>query len=314
MQCIEPGFSKALKYFSLCLLFFLIPKNLEAAEKKWNVSLFTGVYKPSLKTLNQVLQTPKTAILQDPNHQLSPNNAFGSEVRNLKISPYEVNKTFGIEIKRWIAPKHALTARLNVWDSTVNGADIIPQITAANATEFTDVPRSTRYNLSITQLWLGWQYTLFSPFPKNEVYLDMGFIGAAFGQMTVDNLLKVTGPGTEGFPIVSSMESRGWGMTSRWGLGSHYAIFDWLAVTFRIAYVIGEIPKMKINRFFPSGFSTPPPEETNTELEPRPEVGDSVNIAEVQSETSTREVRTNIRPLPLELDGLEVLFGFQITF
>lgn len=273
-----------------------------------------GLYQPSLRTLNHVLQTPNSAILQDPNFQLQPNPLFTPDVRNLKISRFRLDSVFGIEARREVAPRHAFLVTVNVWDSVKEGKDVVPQITGANVSTFENVPRTTRYNLSIVQLWLGWRYTLFSPSPSNQVYLDIGLIGGSFAQMTIDALLKVPELAGQGFPVASSMEASGWGLTTRWGVGAEYAVNQWFGFSFRAAYVYGRVRRMEVDRFFPSGFSTPPVPQEGTDLAERPEEGNVVKIAEVTSTGPIQEPRFNERELPLELDGIEFMVGIVLSF
>ncbi len=299
-------------FSSFFLFLFFISAPVFAEVSKWTVGLTAGLYQPSLKTLNQVLQTPQIAILQDPNFQLQPNTPFRPEVRNIKIPRFKLDSAFGIEAQRRLAPRHAFIITVNVWESVREANDIAPQITGI-VSELQDIPRTTRYNLSIVQLWLGWRYGLYVPSPKKQIYLDIGLIGLSFGQLTIDTLLKVA---DQGFPIASSLEASGWGFTTRWGLGAEYAINRWLAFSFRAAYIYGRVRELKVDRFFPSGFSTPPPEQAGGNLEPRPEEGDVISIAEVSrlGNLPNTESRENIRPLPLELNGVEVMLGIQLSF
>lgn len=100
-------------------------------------------------------------------------------------------------------------ATLNIWDGETTGNDIAPQITTATATTFDQVPRTSRYNVSITNLWLGWRYHIPIVEEKSRVYFDIGLIGLAYGQMTIDTLLRVTDPAAEPFPVASSLEAEG---------------------------------------------------------------------------------------------------------
>jgi len=71
--------------FGLILLSSVSAKRAEAKQGDWAFSLTTGTYKPSLRTLNRVLRSPNTAILQDPNFQLSPNGSRGSQHRSPRL-------------------------------------------------------------------------------------------------------------------------------------------------------------------------------------------------------------------------------------
>lgn len=311
-------FFKCVSFFFVFL--FFVP--LAHAEKgDWTFSLTTGVYKPSLKTLNKIIKEPGQAILQDPNFQLSPNTAFTADIRNIKVPSLGANNTYGYELSKKIGSGNAFVATLNIWDAVEQAEDIAPQITGANVSDFENVPRSTRYNISITQLWLGWRYSFIESSPRNSLFLDIGLIGVSYAQLTIDTLLKVPELAGDGFPIVSSLEASGWGHTTRWGLGGSYAFNKWVGISVRVAYIVGKITKMKVNRFFPSGFSTPPlpanpnlPAPAVPDLEPRPEPGDPIQFADTESVDPNLELRRNPRNLELELDGFEAQIALQFFF
>lgn len=299
---------------SLILLSTVSLKHAEAKQGDWAFSLTTGAYKPSLRTLTRVLRSPNTAILQDPNFQLSPNGAFPAEVRNIEVPAFRKNNVFGFEARRRITPKHAMIATLNIWNGVQIANDLAPQITGGPLDNPENVPRSTRYDLSIMQLWFGWRYAFYRPTPKSQLFLDIGLIGLSYAQMTIDTLLKVPEEDGDGFPVVSSLEANGWGLTSRWGLGGNYKINKWIGLSVRAAFIFGRVNSLRVNRFFPSGFSSPPVPEANTNLQPRPQVGERITIADVTSITPTDERRDNERALPLELDGFEAMFALQFYF
>jgi len=297
------------------ILFSIAPEHLVLAKQgDWAFSLTTGAYKPSLRTLNRIIENPNTAILQDPNFQLNPNVSFPASVRNIRVPIFNADNAFGFEARRSITPKHAFITTLNIWNGEQKANDIAPQITGSLIDNVLDVPRSTRYDLSIMQLWFGWRYAFYRPTPKTRLFLDIGLFGLSYAQLTIDTLLKVPEETGEGFPVVSSLEANGWGLTSRWGVGGNYAINEWIGLSVRAAYIFGRINSLKVNRFFPSGFSSPPVPEANTDLEPRPQVGDRVTIADVSSVSPVLEVRENEKALRLELDGFEAMFALQFYF
>lgn len=298
--------------------------SVHADEGDWTFGLTVGAYQPSLRTLNRIIQDPNQALIQDPNFQLTPNQTFPVEVRNIVVPQFNFDNSFGFSLNRNLSEKHGLVITLNVWSSTQEAQDIVPQITGVNLVGDPQlVPRLTRYDLSITQLWLGWRYSLYNFSPRNRIFLDIGLIGLSFAQLTIDTLLKVAEPVGAGFPIVSSLEADGWGMTSRWGLGASYAINKWVGISIRAAYVFGRVSRMRVNRFFPSGFSGPPPPDDPTLLpdqqpppgiEPLPEQGDRIESADVNTESPRLETRVNRQPLVLELDGFEGMIALEFYF
>lgn len=72
----------------------------------------------------------------------------------------------------------------------------------------------------------------------------------------------------------------------------------------------------------PSGFSADPPPESQTgcqpgepDLQPRPQEGEVVTYGEVQrGGVPTCEIRSDVRHLPLELDGVEGMIGIHFYF
>ncbi len=312
---------KYLKYFSILWVFFFTVPFARAEKGDWTFSLTTGVYRPALKTLNKILENPNKAILQDPNFQLTPNNAFTANIRNIEVPSFGANNTYGYELSKKTGSGNAFVITLGIWDAVEEANDIAPQITGANVSDFEFVPRSTRYDVSLTQLWLGWRYAFFEPTPRNNLFLDFGLIGVSYAQLTIDTLLKVPELAGDGFPIVSSLEATGWGHTTRWGIGGSYAINKWVGISVRAAYIIGRINKLKIQRFFPSGFSTPPqptnpnlPPPEVPDLEPRPEPGDRLQFAETESLDPNLERRSNRQNFELELDGFEAQIALQFFF
>jgi hypothetical protein len=285
-------------------------------EDRWEIGLVAGLYRPSLRTLNRILREPRLVILQDPNHQLQPNPLFTPEVRNLTVPSFEAERTVGLELRRRFKTDHALVFTLSGWNGQTQMGDIAPQITTATFTDFQNVPRESRYDLLITQLWLGWRYNLYAPSERGKIFVDLGLVGVALAQLTVDTLLRVTGPDIPaGFPVVSSLEGEGTGFTTRWGIGGEYEIKKRLAISFRIGYILGRITEIKVRRFFRSGFSSPPEPEAGSDLQPTPVVGERVTFADVERGADpTQESRTNVTPLILDLDGMEALIGIHFYF
>jgi hypothetical protein len=287
-----------------------------AEEQRWEIGLTGGLYRPSLKTLNHILSEPSLAILQDPNHQLQPNPLFTPEARNLIVPGFTTEKTVGAELRRRFSANHALVFTLNGWNGQTQAGDIAPQITGAGISTFDNVPRDSRYDLVITQLWLGWRYNLFTPSEQGRIFLDIGLIGIALAQLTVDTLLRVTGGNVPvGFPIVSSLEGQGVGFTTRWGIGGEYEIKKKLAISFRIGYILGRVTEIKVRRFFRSGFSSPPEPEAGSDLQPVPENGETITFARVERGSApNQENRINPAPLVIDLNGLEASIGVHFFF
>lgn len=293
----------------------------EHEGSRWEIGVLGGFYQPSLATLNRVLSEPSLAILQDPNQQLQPNVNFPPEVRNLYVAPFDqqYGATLGLEGKYRYLPRHAFHLTLNLWHNNMRVADIVPFVTGANVNEPDLVRRESLYDIQISQLWFGWRYTVWQPSPQHTVYLDMGFVGVAFGKLTINTLLKENNPAVvapPGFAVASSLEANGFGLTTRWGVGGEYQLANWLGLSARADYIVGKIPQLSVVRFFRAGFSVPPPPEAVISLPPPPEEGDTVTFAHVErgGNNPNTELATNVSSLPLELNGLEVIFGIHFYF
>jgi hypothetical protein len=265
--------------------------------------------------LNHILSEPKLAILQDPNHQLQPNPAFPPEIRNLIVPGFTTEKTVAVELRRRFSTDHALVFTLSSWNGQTHAADIAPHITGTTVGDIQNVPRDSRYDVVITQLWLGWRYNLMTPSEQARVFVDIGLVGVALAQLTVDTLLRVTGSNIPvGFPIVSSLEGQGIGFTSRWGIGGEYEIKKSLAISFRIGYILGRVTEIKVRRFFRSGFSADPPPEGGSDLQPVPVKGETITFATVSQGATNQELRSNRAPFVMELNGLEGSIGVHFYF
>jgi len=286
---------------------------------RWEIGVLGGFYQPSLDTLNRVLTQPDLAIIQDPNQQLQPNVDFPPEVRNPYVPPFDDYEfTLGLEAKYRYLPKHAFVLTLNLWQSQTVVADTVPFVTGANVNEPDLVRRESLYDVQISQLWLGWRYTVWQASPKRTVYLDLGLLGLAFGKVTINTLLKENNPAVVATPfaVASSLEANGWGLTTRWGVGGEYQLTNWVSVSARANYIVGEIPELSVDRFYQAGFSVPPPPEAVIRLPPPPKEGDTVTFGRVQraGANPNSEVATGVDSLPLELNGLEVVFGIHFYF
>jgi hypothetical protein len=292
----------------------------EHEKGKWEIGILGGFYKPSLETFNRVLTDPSLAIIQDPNQQLQPNVDFPPEVRNVYVPPFDQRYGFslGLEGKYRYLPRHAFHVTLSLWNSKEQVNDVVPFITGANVNEPDLVPRESLYDVQISQIWFGWRYSVWQPSERQGIYLDIGLIGLAFAKLTINTVLKENNPAVVATPfaVASSLEANGFGLTTRWGLGGEYRFTDWLGLSARADYVVGSVPQLKVVRFYRAGFSVPPPPESVISLPPPPEDGDTVTYATVQrvGANPNTESATGTAALPLELNGLEIMFGLHFYF
>lgn len=293
----------------------LLARAATAAET-WSVTLLTGVYRPSLTTLNDVIATPRLAILQDPNHLLPGNPRFPSTSRNLALPGLNGKQYYGLEALRAMNPRLSVVATLSVWQGESTASDIMPLLLLPALPlepSFRFVPRETRYNLTLNQLWLGVRYKFLEDPDRARLFLNLQVFGVAFSSFTIDTLLKVVAPEIN-FASVSSTEAQGFGYTSRFGLGGEYYVHKWLSFGLQGNYVIGAVPQLTVVRHFPIGFPTPQPSEANVLLQPPPKVNDVLTFAPVFTETPVLEVVGPEAPLRLELDGYEVVGALRLHF
>ncbi len=228
--------------------------------KRLNVALLTGYYRPSLKELDQVMADPALIISQDPNSLIPSNPDFRSEDRNLFVPEIEGDYSSGVEVEWELSPKHALVFSLLQWQNASFNRDDIPLLLDPNRDPII-VPRSTRYNLSINQFLLGWRYSFWSRPEKGRLFFNFGLLGAALSDFTIDSLVQVENPPAGFQPIASfgSMEARGSGFVTRFGMGGEYFLTPWFSFGLNAAYVFGNITKLTIERDFPADFQGIPP-------------------------------------------------------
>jgi len=178
------------------------------------------------------------------------------------------------------------------------------------------------YDVQISQIWFGWRYSLWQRSEREGLYLDIGLIGLAFAKLTIDTLVKVNNPNdapavvAAPFAVASSLEANGFGLTTRWGLGGEYLLNSWLGISARADYIVGSVPRLRVVRFYRPGFSVPPPPEAVISLPPPPNEGDTVTYATVErvGGNPNTESASGTAPLPLELNGLEIMFGIHFYF
>ena len=166
----------------LAVLMGLLALPARAAET-WSFSLLTGVYHPSLTTLNDVIATPRIAILQDPNFLLPGNPRFPTTARNLPLAALDGKQYYGIEVARTMNPRLSLLTTLSIWQGESTATDIMPLLLLPALpleSSFRFVPRETRYNLHLNQLWFGVRYRFLEDPDRGRLFLNLQMFGIAF--------------------------------------------------------------------------------------------------------------------------------------
>lgn len=300
-------------------------------ESRLSIAYTTGVYQPSLKSLNKILGDPHLAILQDPNYLLPRNRLLPAEIRNI-VAPEITGKTnYGAEIQWEATDKFSLVATLSLWQGESTAEDVITTFLRQDLPPVS-APRTAAYNLSVTQIWLGWKYSLYQDPDYGRFFINVGLIGISIANLMIDSVVRVNSPNLN-FASVSSTEAEGIAFTSRIGIGGEYFITSWLSFGVNANYVIGSSAKVKVKKHFRSSFfdiPPPPPETTNLQnVPPVPENGETLRWARIETQnisdfcdppattgdgnidpdTCSQHGRGNPAGRPLELE----LNGFQVT-
>ena len=318
----------------LVLLFLLIPLASvgKAEERRFSVAITGGTYNPSLKTLNRILGDPHSAILQDPNYLLPHNVLLPAERRNIVAPKIQERANYGVEAQWEINDDFSLVTTLSVWQGDSVAEDRIDAFIRQDLPPVHDVPRSARYEVSVSQIWLGGKYNLFRDPERGRVFINVGILGVSLADVTMDTLFKVLTP-DQNFAASSSTEARGLAYTTRLGVGGEYFLTEWLSFGINVNYVIGTITNLEVKRHFRQNFSDipiPPTEAVQPPDVPTPQDGEKVNYATVQTQNITDvcsppspSAQTSPfgtcgpgagSPLKLELDGLQINAAIRFYF
>ncbi|HIE65142.1 MAG: hypothetical protein ABGX83_11130 [Nitrospira sp.] len=295
-----------------------------------SVSYTIGTYQPSLDGLNKVLGDPGRGILQDPNYLLPRSRLLPAEARNIVTPEIAGNINYGLEVEWKAKARISLVGTLSLWTGESQASDTVSLFLRQ------DFPprkfsRTARYDLSITQIWLGWKYDLFHDPEQGRFFINIGLIGISIANLTMDAIVRVDANDIDPdlvFTSISSTEARGVAFTSRLGVGGEYFVTEWFSFGVNANYVIGSSSRIKVRRHFRSGFSdVPPPPSETTDLgnvPPVPENGDLITEANIRSQNISDFCdpgddiggcgRGSGRPLELDLNGFQVNAAFRFYF
>lgn len=319
-----------------CLAFFLFgflilySSGGWAQEQRFSVSINAGIYQPSLRTLNRILGDPHRGILQDPNYLLPRNIFLPAEVRNI-VSPQISGKTnYGLEAQWEATDDFSLVATLSVWQGESIANDVITTFIRQDLPPI-QAPRSARYAVSISQLWLGWKYNVLRDPERGRIFINVGLVGISLADFNLDTLFKIETP-EQSFASTSSVEARGLAYTTRLGIGGEYYLTEWFSVGFNANYVVGTITKLKVKRHFRQNFSDipiPPSEAVQPPAPSEPETNEVISHADVQTENITDICNPSAppplgpfgtcgpgagEPLRIELNGLQLTGTLRFYF
>lgn len=310
--------------------FTLLPHLSFGQESRLSIAYTTGVYQPSLKSLNKILGDPHLAILQDPNYLLPRNRLLPAEVRNIVAPEIKGKTNYGAEIQWEATDKFSLVATLSLWQGESTAEDVITTFLRQDLPPVS-APRTASYNLSVTQIWLGWKYNLYQDPDHGRFFINVGLIGISITNLMIDSVVRVNSPDLN-FASVSSTEAEGIAFTSRIGIGGEYFITPWLSFGVNANYVIGSSAKLKVEKHFRSSFFDIPPRHPKQptcrmfHLSPKTEkryAGLALKLktsaifvtpattedGNIDPDTCSQHGRGNPAGRPLELE----LNGFQVT-
>ena len=259
-----------------------------AEDSRFSVSIIGGIYQPSLSSLNRILGDPHQAILQDPNFLLPHNLLLPAEVRNILSPKIEGNANYGLEAQWDVTDRFSLTATVSIWQGDSTASDVITTFIRQDLPAV-QAPRTARYQVSLTQMWLGWKYNLIRDPERGRIFVDIGLAGVALADLTMDSLFKVNLP-DQSFASLSQTEARGISYTTRFGLGGEYFLTEWLSIGIDVNYVVGTVTKLEVRRYFQQNFSSvpiPPSQAIQPPTTPIPQGGQTVTTAHVQTQNIT---------------------------
>ncbi len=298
------------------LLAFLLAGTSGIAAERFSVGYLVGDYDPSLRTLQKILANPRVAILEDPNYLLPRNRLLPVEVRNIRAPELSGDPNYGIQVEYLVGEKVGLVATLSLWHGESFAEDTIQTFIRQDLPPV-DAPRAARYNLSLSQIWLGWKYRLYDSPQRGRLFLDFGIIGLAIADLTMDTSFKVLIPDTA-FAATSSTEANGIAYTTRLGIGGEYFFTKWFSFGVDTSYVVGNIVRLKVRRHFRQNFAeVPPPPAETTNLQnvpPVPPVGETIQFAPIRSENVTDIQEALPEDLPLELNGFQITSVLRFYF
>lgn len=316
------------------LLFFVIFSSGSEAwgqDRRFSIALTSGLYKPSLSTLNRILGNPNQAILQDPNYLLPRNRLLPAEVRNIVVPTITERVNYGLEVQWEATDDFSVVATLSIWQGDAVAHDTITTFIRQDLPPV-QAPRSARYDVSLSQIWLGWKYNLYRNPERGRVFVNVGLAGVTLADLTMDTLFKVDTP-DQNFAATSSTEARGLAYTTRIGLGGEYFLTEWLSVGFNVNYVIGKITNLEVERHFRQNFANipvPPTEANQPPGVPVPQEGEEIRYADVVSQNITdtcspASPQSDTSPfgtcapgagneLELELNGLQITGQIRFYF
>jgi hypothetical protein len=320
----------------MVLFVFLSPRWSRAQDSGLSISYVVGVYQPSLRTFNKILGDPSLSILQDPNYLLPRNRLLPVEVRDIIAPQITGNANYGLEVQWEATEKFSLVGTLSIWNGEAKASDVITTFLRQDLPPVL-APRTATYDLNISQIWLGWKYTLFQDPDKGRFFVNIGLVGISIANLMMDSVIKVNSPQLN-FASVSSTEAQGIAFTSRLGIGGEYFITPWFSFGVNTNYVIGSSSRVKVKRHFKSSFfdiPAPPPETQDlANVPPVPQNGDTLTYATVRTQNITdicdppaRDEQGNVlpntcsrspqaagHPLELELNGFQVSASLRFYF
>ncbi|MDH4228774.1 MAG: hypothetical protein OEW11_03390 [Nitrospirota bacterium] len=294
-------------------------------RSRWSVGLTVGSYAPDLRKLNAALHNQGEVLLQDPNYLIPRNQNLPVLTRDISVEGLSGDANYGMEGQWHWFPRMSVLLVATNWQGRVTKSDTITMSLRSNLPPVI-VPRTARYNLNLSQMWLGWRYAFFDRPEKVRLFANFGVFGFSTADLTMDALLKVSEAKTLGlnFASISSTEVHGSAYSSRYGLGGEYFLSKHVSVGFHANYVTGEFQRFRVSRYFPSGFSELPPLPPNaTNSLPDnvlptnpalPVVGDPLQTAQVDEPRETVEVVHHPTNVLLSLDGWDLGAMFRVYY
>jgi hypothetical protein len=330
-------------FLLLTLLLFAAAGTGHAEEKDPFITfgLRAGYYQPSLRTFNRVIGDPSLSIIQDPNFLLPRNpgtsnapafladcSRFPSCVsRSIATPGIGGDTVYGADVSFRLNSEFSIVISVELFQSMVTSSDTASLLIRQDLPVLRP-PREARYNLQINEYFISWRYHLYNQPRHRTLYFDLGLLGLAEADLTMDALMKVLQTDqvqlpNGGFTSVSSTEASGFGFVIHFGIGGEYYLTKWLSVGINGQYVLRSIPTLEVRRVFTAGFPVTPDQPPEALLQTpvaiptpqnAPQPGDYVTYSPIVNENANREVPTDPKKLPIELDGFDVTALLRFHF
>ncbi|MEJ2650797.1 MAG: hypothetical protein P8173_03155 [Gammaproteobacteria bacterium] len=208
------------------------------ADRNWGVAPYLGLYKPSLKLLNEgAFRSPYQGTAQLIDQFGNNNNVTVPFIFRDPIPELDPGVLAGLEFQWRINDKHALLLGAGTWQATssTRARGVFPVQGA-----FESVLADRKGALSYTEFYLGWRYNLIHKPKKYDFYLNFSVHDIFNVNYREDfSVLFLSGP-PRSFRKSLIIESRATGLLLLQGAGGgEWFVNDWFSLGVEAGYAFG---------------------------------------------------------------------------